>query len=286
MLPRLLLSLLCLTASLSVVREPTRISGQESGRLFPDRSLIPSLLGGARNPNTSASLLAVTRSPDAFGNGVEVEVSIGSTLPVLLLSRAPGRGPVVVGIQGAAFARFGLQVLERELIASDWLFAIPVVWHRPDGWIRFRYYHASSHMGDEYARRFQDPGVNFSRDAAELLALHRPTPRLGAYGGIRYAYNVHPEVSKRWVLRTGIQVEGDEDDRSLLPFAALDLEWDADTAWGTRLDLRTGVWLPKVSGRRALRASIDFLAGPSPLGQFNGLRTTQIGLSLQGDLGS
>lgn len=283
-IPRLLLSLLLLASASSIALDPARLSGQEPGRLFPDRALIPSLLAGARNPNTSASMLAVTHNPDAFGNGVEMEVSIGSALPVLLLSGDSGHRAVVAGIEAAAFARFGLQVLERELIASDWIFAVPVVWHQPGGWIRFRYYHASSHMGDEYARRFEAPGINFSRDAAELQVFRRPTPLLGAYMGARYAYNVHPEASKRWVLRTGIQLEGAQKGRTLLPFAAMDLEWDADAGWGTRLDLRTGVWLPKVSGRRALRVSLGLFTGPSPLGQFNDLRTTQFGVSLQGSL--
>ena len=87
-----------------------------------------------------------------------MEVSIGTTLPILLLSDGLGSGPVVVSIEAAAFARFGLQVLERELIAADWIFAVPVVLHRDGGWFRFRYYHTSSHMGDEYARRFDDSG--------------------------------------------------------------------------------------------------------------------------------
>ena len=62
-----------------------------------------------------------------------MEVSIGTTLPVLLFPGKNGRGPLVVGIEAAVFARFGLQVLERELIASDWVFAVPVVWHRDRG---------------------------------------------------------------------------------------------------------------------------------------------------------
>jgi hypothetical protein len=112
-------------------------SGQEVRNLFPDRSLMPALLAGPRDPATSASLFFVGPNPNAHGDGIEVEVSIGTTFPILLFPGKNGRGPVVVGIEAAAFARFGLQVLEREFIASDWVFAVPVVWHREGGWLGF-----------------------------------------------------------------------------------------------------------------------------------------------------
>ena len=86
-----------------------------------------------------------------------------------------------MGIEAAAFARFGLQVLGRELIATDWVFAVPVVWHRAGGWIRFRYYHTSSHMGDEYARRFEDPGSTspgMPQRSLSFRPTHRPAGRL------------------------------------------------------------------------------------------------------------
>jgi hypothetical protein len=263
------------------------ITAQESRRLFPQRDLLPTLLAGPRDPVTSFSALAVPTNPNAYGTGPEVEVALGLTLPVLLLSGADPN-PVVVGLESAAFARFGLQVLERELVATDWVFAIPVVWHREKGWIRFRYYHTSSHMGDEYARRFQEPGVNFARDAAELSVLRRlgegtaPSP-WGVYGSVRFAYNVHPEESERWVARAGTQWDASVSGGRFPPFAAVDVEWDQDAGDRPRLAIRGGVWLPEVAGRRALRVSLGFLTGPSPLGQFNGLETTQFGLSLQGN---
>lgn len=257
--------------------------GQETRVLFPDRSLMPALLAGPRDPITSASLFFVGPNPNAFGRGIEVEVSIGTTLPVILLAGRPGDNPVVMGIEAAVFARFGLQVLERELIASDWVFAVPVLWKRNKGWFRLRYFHTSSHMGDEYARRFDDPGINFSRDAAEIFAFRALSPQWGVYGGLRYAYNVHPEESKRWVLRGGSQVEAEETGSSFRPFAAADLEWD-QSAGSPRIEMDAGVWLPKVGDRRALRLLLTLLSGPSPLGQFNGKATTQVGLSLQGSI--
>jgi hypothetical protein len=244
---------------------------------------MPALLAGTRDPATSASLFLVDPNPNALGRGMEAEVSIGTTLPVLVLKGGGAQDHVVIGMEAAVFARFGLQVVERELIASDWIFALPVIWTMPGGWVRFRYYHSSSHMGDEYARRFEDQGINFSRDAAEILSYRSLTPRFGVYVGLRYAYNVHPEESKRWVMRLGGELEAPERGGLFRPFVATDLEWDQD-ARGTRIEMRAGSWLPEIDGRRTLSLALIYLTGPSPLGQFNDLTATQFGLSLRGNL--
>lgn len=253
-------------------------------RLFPPRSLMPELLAGSRDPVTSASILGVPRNPDAHGAGIETELSIGATLPVLLLKRPGAELPVVAGLEAGAFARFALQVLQRELVATDWIFAVPVIWHHRKGWTRVRFYHSSSHMGDEYNRRFGDPGVDFSRDGLEVLAFRRPGDAFGIWGGVRYGYNVKPEDDKRWVLRLGGQLESRPDEGPFLPFLAADAELDQEAGMQPRIELRVGAWLPKVANRRAIRISLVALTGPTPLGQFGFRPTTQIGLSLQGAL--
>jgi hypothetical protein len=260
---------------------PGALRGRQSDQQRVPRPLIPEFLSGPRQAVTSASLLAVMRNPNAYGRGVEAELSIGTTLPVFLLAESSEGDPMVVGVEAAAFARFALQVLQREMVATDWFFAVPLVWHRKDGWLRFRFYHTSSHMGDEYARRFQDPGVNFSRDALEVIYFHSLGDPSGIYGGARYAYNVHPDKSKRWVLRGGGQVERTGEDLGFRPFLAADVEWDQDAGRSPRLEMRTGLRVRNVGILRGLRVSLTFLTGPSPLGQFNGKQTTQVGLTVQ-----
>jgi hypothetical protein len=244
---------------------------------------MPSFLAGSRDPVTAASLMYVASNPNQHGDGIETEVAIGATLPVLLISGRPNGSPLVLGLEAGVFARFGLQLLERELISTDWLFALPLYWHRDRGWLRFRYYHTSSHMGDEYVRRFGDEGVNFSRDAAEVMGFRKLGSGAGVYGGARYAYNVHPEESERWVLRTGAQWEAVEDRKGFRAFLAGDLEWDQDTA-GMRTEIQLGTWLPPVAERRAIRMALVLLVGPSPLGQFDGADVTQFGITLRGRL--
>ncbi len=261
------------------------LAAQEADRVFfPDRALLPDLLAGPRDPVTKAELLLVTDNPNRFGDGVEAEVAVGVSLPVLQLRDSPGGDRVIVGAEAAAFARFGLQVVERELIATDWVFAVPLVWRRKENWLRLAYYHTSSHLGDEYSRRFEEEGVNFARDAVETLAYVRPASHLGAYGGARYAVNVHPEDSERWMLRGGAELRRARSEGPWQPYVAVDVQTEQDNSWEPRWHVQAGTWFANIRGRRAMRAAVGLLAGPSPLGQFQGLHTAQLSFSVQGNL--
>jgi hypothetical protein len=245
---------------------------------------MPDLFAGPRDPVTKGEMLVVTENPTEFDGGAEVEVAIGVSLPVYRLAGRSPQDALVVGAEASAFARFTLQVLERELVATDWVFAVPVIWHRGHHWMRLRYYHTSSHLGDEYARRFDLEGVNFARDAVDALGLVRLTRAAGAYLGVRWAYNVHPEESRRWTARVGMQLGHLSGRSAVIPYAAADLEVEQDTDWRPRLNLQAGLLLPEVAGRRAIRAGIGFLTGPSPLGQFQGQHTTQLSIGVTASL--
>ena len=263
---------------------PGLLLGQDSPRLFPDRALLPALFSGPRDPVAKAELVFVTDNPNAFGDGVEAELSLGIGLPMLRLAGHATSDAVVLGIEGAAFARFGLQLTEREMIATDWVFAVPLVWHRGHHWLRLRYYHTSSHLGDEYARHFDVEGMNFARDAVDALLFTQLFPIAGAYAGARWAYSVHPEDSGRWTLRAGMQLGHPEGTRALLPYGTADVEIEDDTDWTPLVSLQAGVWLPEVGGRRALRFGVGLLTGPSPLGQFRSERTAQVTIGVSGSI--
>jgi len=255
---------------------PSTAAAQFRERLFPDRALLPLVFTGPRDPVSKADLAFVADNPNRLGSGVEAEVALGAGIPVLLLAGDPDSNALVAGVEAAVFGRFGFQVTERLLINTDWVFAAPIVWHLGPHWVRLRYFHTSSHLGDEYAQHFETEAVNFSRDAVDAMGWLQLLRTLGAYMGVRYAYNVHPEESRRWSVRAGTQLGSVRGDGFLLPFGSLDVELDQDVGWEPRVYIQAGVWLPPISGRRAARIDAGLLTGPSPMGQFQGLRTKQI----------
>lgn len=259
---------------------PAAACAQALPWLFPDRDLVPDLLAGPRDPVNTGQLLQVTDGPTEFGDGFSADVAVAATLPVLCLAGSTNRDALVVAMEGAAFARFTPYTTILELVNTDWFFAVPIVWRRGSHWLRLRYVHTSSHLGDEYARRFGVEGINFSRDGAEVLGRAEPFPAVGLYAGARYDVNVHPEASKRWVARLGGELAPGGFRVPWKPYLAADLQAEADNGWEPRLAVQAGLWLPPAAGGHDLRLAIQALTGPAPMGQFQGRHTTQLGIAL------
>ena len=265
-----------------LVAGPFPLDAQGERRLFPDRSLLPSPYAGPRDPQSKADVLAVTQSPTRLEDGVEVEVAIGAGIPVLLLAGSGERGAVVAGLEAAVFARFGLQRIERVMVGTDWIFAVPLVVHRGDHWFRVRYFHTSSHLGDEYSREVDTTAVsvNYARDALDGMAYLRVLPFAALYTNLRWAYLVHPKGSKGFAVRVGTELGMRDGPGLFRPYGSVDVEMDQDVDWRPRVTAQAGVWLPPMAGRRAVRAGVGFLTGPTPLAQFQGIRTTQLSLGV------
>ncbi len=248
-----------------------------SSRWFPDRALIPDLFG-PRDPAVKAQFLHVFEDPSAYHEGPAGEVALGSALPVLRLAGSDDDHATVLGLEAGVFARFTLKILQRELVATDWVFAVPLIRHIGPHWIRVGFFHTSSHLGDEYANRFDTAGANVSRDAAEVVAHVRVTSAFAAYAGSRYAYNVHPWTTLPWSVRVGAELVPPESGYEISRFhLVVDAELDQNWGWAPRVAAQLGFWLPPVGGRRRIRTNLELLTGPSPLGQFQGRHTTQLG---------
>jgi hypothetical protein len=134
--------------------------------------------------------------------------------------------------------------------------------------LQVRYHHTSSHLGDEYIDRFDAAVEDYSRDVAGFTMLYQATETFAVYGGGNWAFNVHPVGAGRFLLRAGAQAEATNRTRAFIPYGAADVQWQQDNDWDPRLNVQVGVRLPEVRGRRPLRVAMEFLAGPSPQGQF------------------
>jgi hypothetical protein len=253
-------------------------SAETDDWLFPDAELLPTLKGGARDPVTQGQFVYSWNNPTAYGPGAAGEVSISQAAPVFRLAGTSTEDALVVGLEGAAFARFSLQVVTRELVNTDWVFAVPLVWHRGEDWLRLRYYHTSSHLGDEYQRRFGPSSVNFSRDGADLTGYVRPYAGVGLYALSFWSVNSHPEESQLWEFRGGIEYDPD-DGVTWRPFFTADIHVEEGTGWTPRWTLQAGLWMPKVQ-TRPLSVLLQVIEGPSPMGQFRERNGGQVSLGL------
>jgi len=253
---------------LATMTVPQGITAQGVKRLFPSRDYQVRLLAAPRAPATGAKLVFNTDAPSEFGNTVDGEVALGVSVPIYLISGTSPKDGLVVGMQGAVFGRFTLTTITRDMISTDWIFAVPLTWHLGDNWLRFQYHHTSAHIGDEYIERFNAEIDDYSRDAADFTGFYQASPVLGLYGGGNYAFNVHPTGSRRLLLRAGAQAESTRSYGALSPYFAVDVEWEQNNEWEPRMNIQLGVRLPDIAGGRSLRLALEYLAGPSPQGQF------------------
>ena len=263
---------------LTWVLPPPGAADQTPDWLFPGRALLPGLQAGPRDPVTQGQLVHDWHGPTAFGAGAAGEVSVSGSAAVLRLAGSGADDALVVGLEGAAFARFSFQVITRDLVNTDWIFAVPLVRHRGDDWYRLRYYHTSSHLGDEYQRRFGPSSVNFSRDGIDGTVYLGVGRGLGVYGLVYWSVNSHPEERDLWELRAGVEL--DPSSGGLWqPFLTVDVHAEEGTGWDRRLTVQAGVWLPPVEDR-PLRLALTGFVGPSPMGQFRERSEGHVGLGL------
>jgi hypothetical protein len=281
-----------LAAALAVVMPPLATPAAAQARshqagdgprcLFPDRSLLPDVLAGPRDPVITGQLVYADPNPTAYGPGPSGEVAIAGTLPLLLLAGTGPEDALVLGMEGAAFAHFSFATVTRELVNTDWVFAVPLVWRRGSHWARLRYYHTSSHLGDEYQRRFGPSSINFSRDGADLTLYVRPAAArpigLGLYAGALWSMNSHPEQRSLWRGRGGFEMDPSAGDL-WAPYIAVDVELEEGSPHGPRYNAQAGVWLPRAHDR-PLRLALEWTSGPSPMGQFTFRDTRRVSLGL------
>jgi hypothetical protein len=278
------LRLLCLAALIVIPALPAPAAdAQEFQRFFPGRRYLPRLAAAPREPVTAAKLVVPFETPSRFGTILEGEVDLGASVPLVVLAGSSLDNAVVLGVEGGVFAKFNLETVERDLITSDWMFMLPVVFHRKGHWLQVRYFHTSAHLGDEYAERFNVERIAYARDALETTAYFRPVGTLGLYAGARWSFRVDPPEHKRWAVRGGLEYE-DPSVRTFRAYVATDLELDQQYGWDPRLNLQVGARVYTPNERSTMRIALEFLTGPSPQGQFGGEHTTEVKLGVILDL--
>ena len=258
--------------------------GQEASWFLPDRESLPSLLAGPRDPVAHAKFVMTFQSPTRFDPGLEGEVSLGTSLPVFRFAEDDASDALVIGVGGAVYGHFSLQTLERDLMSTDWIILVPVVWRREDHWLRVAYHHISSHLGDDYAKRFNVTAIDYGRDAADATVYLRPHAAIGVYGGVNVAYNVHPDSAGRFTLRLGAEIDPDMPNDRFTPYGAVDVALEQDVSWEPRVNVQFGARFPRLGSRRLIRMGMEFQTGPAAQRQFYDRRSTQISLGIWLDL--
>lgn len=156
--------------------ETKLVRSELKGIWFPESTvLFPSLIADPYNPDLSLS----------YRHGKEITatdliaVSIGDTFPIFRFIRPSFA--CQIDIQASVWSFFDLQTEHctdqqwGELMNADYLAGIPISFSYQDWSFRFRLYHISTHLGDEFMVSYPNvKRINVSYEAIDLIASFNP----------------------------------------------------------------------------------------------------------------
>ncbi len=182
---------------------------------------------------------------------------------------------------GAAIARLDLNQQE-DLVATDYVFGLPITWGDERWQWKFGYAHLSSHLGDELAIRI--PGalnnrVNYVRDSLVLGTSYFVVPAWRIYGETGWAFNADGGA-KPWETQFGTELSyPGPTGPSWTPFLAVNGRLRQENNFSGDLTLQFG-WLRRNILDRTLRFGGQFYNGKSNQFEFFNRSEQQIGMGL------
>ena len=264
---------------------------------FPPDELYRAPIADQRWPHFFASYQSFNGDPDVqTAAAVGFGESFGLYRWALGQENAKGEQALVqFGLQFGVFGLFDLEAASFDLINADY-FVGPYVSIR-DAAKRnaamLRFYHQSSHLGDEYLLRSQsnrESRLNVSYWALNMLLSHTmplgpdnkdlDDERLRFYGGGQYILYRDPAWLERWSGQAGAEYVSPKIIDSLGPalgrmdlqtrfVAGLDVQSHEQVNWDPDFSLRAGFQFDTKNDRgRNLRIMAEYYSGHSPHGQF------------------
>lgn len=265
------------------VREKYVQRPQISGVWFPQMTrLFQPLLADPRGVNYTLGW----RSGDRVMGNKCVDVSLGDDFPIYRWLDLFLGGDLQIGIEAGIWSVFNMDPHPNpdggtELVNTDFFAGIPLTYARDQWSFRFRLYHISSHLGDEYM--VNHPNVkrlNPSIEAIDLAAAYQVTESLRFYvipGAI-----VHSDPTFPWqpmYIQYGMEssfLETKFEKQKLYGalYIALHFRNYQQLNWNFDGTYRGGYEFTKLQGiGRRLRLYIEYHHGYSLEGQFSKMRT-------------
>jgi uncharacterized protein DUF1207 len=247
---------------------------------FPRGLLFAPLIADPRWPHFSA-VYQRFQGDARLGNAAIA--SLGETISLLRGPVGEKGGAWEVGIQAAVFSLFDLDAPSTDLVNSDYLVGFPFAYRIGNLSAMARYFHQSSHLGDEFLIENRIERVNLSYETVDLRLSYELTEWLRVYGGAGYIVRGDPDDLKPWSTQMGIEARTPHAyfGGTLRPIAAVDIQYREQNDWHADISVRAGVQLEKVSVfDRKIQFLAEYFNGYSPNGQFYRDKVEYIGVGV------
>ena len=254
---------------------PPRVLSEWQSGLLPGGSLFKPLVADPRWPHFAASYQRHLRDPQLLDVAA---VSFGETFS--LYRDRLGRGWWELGVQAGVFAVFDLDAFSKDLVNADYLVAFPLSYRYADFSAMFRFFHQSSHLGDEFLLRTKTARVNLSYESVDAKVSYEFGDLARIYAGVGYLFDQDPSNLKPWSIQYGLEYTSPwpARDKGWRPIAGVDLQHREQNDWSVDFSARAGVQLDGVLATRKMQLLIEYFNGRSPNGQFYREKIEYIGL--------
>jgi hypothetical protein len=273
-------------------------SGSLENVLLPGNDVFRPILADQREPRFYADYRHVHfrfSNAEAFseGNGADIDaamVAFGGQFGIWGLREPRGCDGLQVNLFGVVFSQFNLSSSSFDLLNSDYLVGPTLTYRRGPWSARFRFYHQSSHLGDEFLLNYGIAnGVqrqNLSVEVVDLLAsFEHAWWRVFAGGGLIVLSSSPPDLtSTPGFLAYGFELRGSPwsvANSTLRPVFGAALSQLQATGWSLNGSFEGGLeWAAPKSAHR-IRALVVGQRGALPFSQFFSEKTENVGVQFQ-----
>lgn len=251
------------------------------GQAFPKGDLFRPLLADPKQPQFFASFNQFRSSESRF---IMASVGFGETFGFYRYFGSQEGDGLQLSLQGGLFAQFDMNSNSSDLLNADYTIGLPATYRFGDNSLRFRLYHQSSHLGDEFLQGLNPPErVNLSYEAVELL-YSREWRGFRGYGGGEYLLHKEPRDLEPLIAHWGVEYRGS---KPLLwhgrPIGGVDMKSLEEHDWAIDTSVKVGLEFGHPNpGQRRLRLMAEYYNGFDPHGQFyiNKVEYYGLGVSL------
>jgi hypothetical protein len=258
--------------------------GGASSGAFPSDDVFRPLIADPKQPQFFAIWQATRiRSNNTYAN--IGSVALGENFG--LYTKRYGCDGVQISLLTGVFSQFNLDEPNAELINTDFNVGVPVTWRLENWSARVRFYHQSSHVGDEFL--LNNPGfnvVNYNYEEIEGI-LSYDYKWVRGYAGGGYLVHVEPDTIDRNRMQWGFDVRvpsiasklGRTFERMIVtPVLAVDFKALEELDWIINTNLLAGMEFSRPGSIRRFRVMFNYYHGFNPYGQFISQKIESLGI--------
>ncbi len=252
--------------------------GKATNEVFPSDDLFRPLLADPKQPQFFALWQSVQSRLERTNANVGT-VGIGENFG--FYTRRNGCNGWQISLLTGIFAQFDLDTSNSALIDVDFNVGIPLTWRHGNWSGRLRFYHQSSHMGDEFLGAhpgFKSIGLQF--EEIDMIVSYDAQKWMRLYGGGAVKINRQPSTIDRNTAHWGFEARTPTPAAESYMFGLLsnpilftpvltaDFKSVEEQGWYINTNLLMGFDMFRAGSFKRMRILFNYYHGYNPYGQF------------------